>query len=247
MIFKNTRFSIVNLRIFTLLTGWILISLTAVSQNYSRINLEEIPQRKVRKYIVSRSFDQMPDFNSIHASWNRNIDESDFNVNEKTFYLNYKLASVWETYRHYNPAKMWHGHSVRFGLLISKYSNTVLYTNSSAFPEIDTGQIYFLDLRLLKGLFNVPVAFEIITIDQDRQIMEFSYIENNKSLGKQTLQFFDNGDGRTRINHWSYFKSKSSLRDNIFYPYFHNKFIKDFHRNMRQLIKNNEPVIANLE
>ena len=73
--------------------------------------------------------------------------------------------------------------------------------------------------------------------------MEISYIDNNKSRGKQTIQFFDNGDGCTRIVHLSYFKSESSLRDNLLYPYFHNKFIREFHGNMRKLIKNKQLTI----
>jgi hypothetical protein len=137
---------------------------------------------------------------------------------------------------------MWNGHSVRFGLLISKCSNSVIYKNNPLFPDIDTGQVYFLDMRLLKGLLNVPAAFEITNIDQKQQMVEFSYIDNNTSLGKQTIQFFDNGKDCTRIVHRSYFKSESALRDD-FYPCFHNKFIKEFHRNMKHIIKSAELIV----
>ncbi|MCX6302681.1 MAG: hypothetical protein NTW82_10905 [Bacteroidia bacterium] len=215
-------------------------SLPSVSQSHKTIDLEEIPQKKIRKYLVSRSFDQMNDFSSIHASWKKDIDASDYNVIEKTFYLKNKLSNVWDFYRHINPVKMCNGRSIQFGLLISKPTNSVIYTNNPYLPEIDTGQVYFLNIRLMKGLFNIPVAFEIINIDQKQQIVEFSYIDNNKSLGKQTIQFFDNGEGRTKIVHRSYFKSESSLRDNLLYPHFHKKFIKDFHRNIKQLIKSNK-------
>ncbi|MCX6335301.1 MAG: hypothetical protein NT092_13550 [Bacteroidia bacterium] len=210
-------------------------SLSVVSQNPETINLKEIPQRKVRKYIASRSIDQMNDFSSIHASWGKGIDESIFKVIEKTFYLKYKLPNVWQSYLHINPFKTWDRHSIRLGLLITKCSNSVIYTHSPSPPDIDTGQVYFLDLKLLKGVFNIPVAFEITNIDYNQQIMEFSYIEKNKSLGKQTIQFFDNGDGRTRIVHRSYFKSDSPLRDDIFYPFFHKIFINEFHRSIRRL------------
>jgi hypothetical protein len=215
-----------------------LTSFTGFSQGFQSIHIEEIPQRKVRKYIVSREIDKMHDFSAIHSSWKKEIRESDFNVNEKIFYLSYNLSNVWKCYSHANPVETWNGKSMSLGLLISKESNSAIYTKSSAFPEIDTGQVYFLNLRLIKGLFNVPVAFEIINIDRNHQIEEISYIDNNKSLGKQTIQFFDNGDGRTRIVHRSYFKSESWLRDKLLYPYFHRKFIKEFHGNMRLLIRN---------
>jgi hypothetical protein len=208
-----------------------------VSQSITRINLSEIPQRKVRNYIISESIDKMDDYSSIHASWKKNIDKSHFNLIEKSFLLNYDLSDVWDFYRHANILEMWNGKTVRFGVLISKPTNTIINSYNSSFHEIDTGDVYFLNLKLLKGILNVEVAFEIITIDLKQRIMEFSYIDNNKSLGKQTIQFFNNGPGKTKIVHLSYFKSKSSLRDKVFYPYFHKKFIREFHKNMSSLIE----------
>jgi hypothetical protein len=70
--------------IITLLIIFGFSSLTGFSQNLKTINLGEIPQRKVRKYIVSRSIDHMSDFSSIHPSWKKDMDESAFNVIEKT-------------------------------------------------------------------------------------------------------------------------------------------------------------------
>jgi hypothetical protein len=211
---------------------------TTFSQGPVRINIEEIPQRTIRNYIVSRSIDKMDNFSLIHASWKKNIDESTFNVIEKSFLLNYNLSDSWEFYRHANALKMWNGKSVRFGLLISKSTNTVINIINSSFHEIDTGDVYFLNLKLIKGLFNVEVAFVITDIDPVHRIMEFSYIDDNKSLGKQSIQFFDNGSGMTRIVHRSFFKSNSNIRDKLFYPYFHKKFIREFHKNMSRLIKN---------
>jgi len=178
----------------------------------------------------------MDDYSSIHASWKKDNHESDYNTVIKTFYLKSPLSDVWGYYTHSNPVRMWDGECVRFGLMISKYSNSVFYKDNSSFPLIDTGQVFFLGLRLMNGLINVPVAFEMINIDQDQKIVEFSYLDDNKSLGKQTIQFFDNGNGRTKIIHTSYFKSGSSFRDKVFYPYFHKRLIKEFHGNMKLFI-----------
>jgi hypothetical protein len=207
------------------------------SQIPQTINLKEIPQRKVRKYIEARDINYMQDFSVIHASWKKGIDESAFQFHEKTFFLTDKLAHVWDCYKQANPTKSWKGPFVKFGLLISKHSNSVVYSKNLYFPEIDTGQVYFLDLKLMRGLFNLPMAFEIIKLDPLQRIIEFSYIDGNKSAGKQTIQFSDNDDGRIRITHKSYFRSDSRFRDNILYPYFHRKFIKEFHRNMKQMVK----------
>lgn len=237
MILKIARSGIISIRVISVFIILGLSSQPGISQILKKINLEEIPQRKVRQYIVSRNIDKMKDFSLIHASWKKNIDASTFHVIEKTFYLKSKLSDVWEFYRHANPFEMLNGKSLRFGLMISKFSNSVTYSDNSSFPTLDTGQVYFLDIKLIKGLFNVPVAFEFINIDPEKKIVELSYIDNNISRGKQTLQFFDDGEGRTRIAHNSYFKSESSFRDDFLYPYFHKKFIREFHRNMKHLIK----------
>lgn len=212
------------------------VSLSSVSQGLETINLKEVPQRKIRKYIQSREIDKMDDFSAIHSSWKKGINESDFHVIEKKLFMKNRLSVVWECYRNTNLRKSLNRHFIRLGLMISKRSNSVTYTKNLNFPEVDTGQVYFLDLKLLKGLFNVPTAFEITKIDPKQLIVEFSYLDDNKSLGKQTIQFFDNGDGRTRIVHRSYFKSDSWLRDAFLYPYFHKRLINGFHRNMRQLV-----------
>ncbi len=213
-----------------------LLPAAMASQDVSSINLKEIPQKKVRKFIISGAFDKMRDFSLIHSSWKKDAIESDFRVIEKTFNLKVGHTIVWNTYRHANSIEMWDNRSVKLGLLISKSTNTVTYRNNDFFPEIDTGQVYFLRLRLLKGLLNLPVAFEIIKINQEEEIIEFSYLEKNKSKGKQTIHILDGGNGVTNIVHKTYFRSGSLLRDDL-YPFFHKRFIKEFHRNMNRKIR----------
>jgi hypothetical protein len=236
MIFKPKVPDAVNLRVFIYLFLYAFISQASYSQIPQTIKLDEIPQRKVRNYMVSSEIDKMNDFSAIHSSWRSDMDETGFSINEKTFYLNAGLSAVWNCYRHVNFVRAWNGKSVSFGLLIVKSSNSVIYAKNTVLPEANAGQVYFLDLRLLKGLFNIPVAFEITNIDEEMKIMEFSYIDGNKSEGKQTISFFDNGDGTTRIVHKSYFRSKSSFRDKILYPFFHKKFIREFHENMKEYL-----------
>lgn len=237
MMFKKFKSGIFRLSVAILFIIIGLSESSCFSQVPQTINMNNVHQRKVRKYIEARKINYMQDFGLIHASWKKTSDESAYLFQEKTFFLKEKLSDVWDCYRKANPTKSWNGHFVRFGLLISKKSNSVVYSNNSTFPEIDTGQIFFLDLRIMRGLFNLPMAFEIINIDPSQRIIEFSYIDGNKAKGKQTIQFSDNDDGRIRITHKSYFKSDSPFRDNLLYPYFHKKFIRDFHRNMKLQVK----------
>jgi hypothetical protein len=238
MIFQRMPFGKITVLQLFLIFLVVLFSLPVFSQRVQPINLEGIRHRKVRKFIEDKKINLMPHFASIQASWKEGIDKSTFSYYEKEFYLNDDISNVWKCYNQTNPTLMWNGHFVKFDFMISKCSNSTAYFNNKIFPEMDTGQVYFLDLRLMRGLFNVPIAFEIINIDPIRKIIEFSYIKGNKSLGKQSLQFLENGDGRIRIIHGTYYKSDSKFRDHFIYPYFHKKLLKEFHRNMRHLILN---------
>jgi len=233
-----------NFNLIYLVFFFAILSVSGFSQSTDIIDLEEIPQRKVRKYLISRHIDKMREFSSIKASCRKEGVDSDFHMNEKEFNLQYDLRNVWDCYSNINPGDTWSRNSLQFGLLISKCSNSVTYVRNASFTAVDTGQVYFLNLKLLKGLFNIAVAFEVIDVDQRRQVVELSYIDNNKAKGKQIIEFFDKGDGSTRIVHRSYFKSESSFRDKLLYPMFHKKFIREFHRNMGQIIKNSNPVIT---
>jgi len=234
----------VSIRLYLSLIVLFYSSLAITAQHLTLIDLEEIPQRKVRSFIESEEIDKMNDFSLIRPSCIDDAIESDYHVLVKTFFLNNRLSDVWECYRHADLTKYSRKCSVRFGLLLEKFSNTVIYNGRPEKTVIDTGQVYFMNLRLLKGLLNVPVAFEIITIDPGKLVVELSYIEGNKTRGKQTLQFFDNGDGRTRIVHRSFFRSESSLRDAVFYPLFHKKFIREFHSIMKQSIVNKPLIVS---
>lgn len=200
------------------------------------IDLNLIHKRKVRQFIVDQHIDSLYSYSQIVPSWYHESDIESYNKHEKTFVVKEDLSNVWECYIKTNPVQSWDGRIIDFGLLISKNTNSFLYDSKGSFSEVETGQVYFLNLKLLRGICNIPVAFEVINIDPVDKLMEFSYIEGNVTQGKQTLQFIEDDNNTTHIIHRSYFKSGSNFRDGI-YPYYHKKIIKDFHRNMRHILK----------
>lgn len=244
MIFRKTLKCMFSAPYMILFLFHIMVSVTVFSQRAQTICLSEIPQKHVRSYIEKREINYMQNFSDIHASWNKETNESTYRVHEKVIFFKNNIEDVWSCYRHSNPVKSWNTHFIKVGLVISKGTNTVTYINNCDHPEIDTGQVVFIDLKLIRGLFNVPLAFEITNIDPFQKILEFSYIEGNTTQGKQTVQFFDNRDGSTKIVHRSYFKSYSPFRDKFLYPHFHSKFIKEFHRNMRHELNNLDSTIT---
>lgn len=199
------------------------------------IKLEQIHQGKIRKYIQCQIDENKHQFCEIHPSWIRGKDLSSYSKNEMTFFLYGNFQDIWQGYVSANPSKSWNGRKVSFGLLLQKFPGNIFY-DQDPIMGIDTGQVCFLNLKLLLGICNIPVAFEIITVDTAEKIIEFSYIDGNKSSGVQQVEFLDIGDERTKIMHTSYYKSDSHFRDKWIYPFFHKKIVRDFHRNMRKLL-----------
>lgn len=203
------------------------------------IDLERIQQRSVRKYIEYQIEEGKHQFYDIQPSWNNGNDLSDFRKKEMTFFLKGDFTEIWKGYVSADPSKSWNGRKISFGLLLLKFPGMIFYDHDPV-NGVDLGQIYFLNLKLLYGIYGLPVAFEIITVDEENRIIEFSYIEGNKSIGVQQVKFIDQGNEHTEIIHTSYYKSDSRFRDKWIYPHFHKIIVRDFHRNMRKLLSDEE-------
>lgn len=199
------------------------------------INLDKIQQKTSRKYINDLIKENKHQFSDIQASWKNENDTSTHNKNEMTFFMNGNIQDIWNAYLSANPSKSWNSCRVSFVLLLKKFPSTIYYENDNI-NGIDTGQVFFLSLKLLFGIVKLPVAFEMINIDPDKKIIEFSYIEGNKSSGKQQIRFVEIQSKRIKIIHTSYFKSDSRYRDKYLYAFFHQKLVKDFHRNMSKIL-----------
>jgi hypothetical protein len=199
------------------------------------ISLERIQQSKIRKYIECQIDEGKHQFCDMHPSWNSGKDLSSYRKNEMTFFLKGNFQDIWQGYISANPSKSWNGRKISFGLLLQKFPGLIFYDHDPIMGA-DTGQVYFLNLKLMLGICNIAVAFEIIALDTKKMILEFSYIEGNKSTGVQEVEFMDLGGERTEIIHTSYFKSDSHFRDKWLYPFFHKIIVNDFHRNMRKLL-----------
>jgi hypothetical protein len=163
---------------------------------------------------------------------------------ESAYLFRESPETVWRTYQETSPAKSWNGRMVSFGLLVSTWNNEILYRGDNNFTGIDTGQVIFVNLRILKGLYNLAVGLEIVDIDCTRKSITYSYIKGGKSRGKQTLYFRPTRNGYTQIIHQTAFKGDSFLRDRYLYPYFHRIAINEFHRNMKNYMKYSNKILT---
>jgi hypothetical protein len=199
----------------------------------NEVQLVKIKDLKVQEYLKQLEESNIHTFSDITPSLKSLSDESGYLIHERKYLVRDSLEKVWLHYLNTEPQRAWNSNKIKFNLLYSRKTKKLFYPDD-LFEKTDTGQILFLNLKLLKGIKNLAVAFEITYIDGIKKIIEFSYIKGNITEGKQQLKFMDTRKGYTRIVHKSFHKSNSRLWDNVLYPYFHDRVINNFHRNMRR-------------
>lgn len=206
--------------------------------NISSVDFNQIKHKAVKNYIVDQQNRHIEYFSDMEASVKENTDLASFMNYEKEYLIKEPIDVVWGNYKHSSQTDIWDLQRVSFGMLYSREDQSVVYENQNFFG-MEVGQIYYLNLKVLNGLYRLPVVFEIITVDPEKKLIEFSYLKGGTAQGKQMIQFEDTEEGFTRIIHKSFVKSHSKIRDMYVYPFFHNKIIKEFHDNMRRTIAEN--------
>ncbi len=200
-----------------------------------QINLEQIEKKSVRKYIKKQIKDGYQSIEDLKPSWSSQDDLSSYYKHVMTLSVDASLQKVWESYLLSDPSKVWNNKSSTKQLVLQKTPEKIYHT-TDPISTTKIGQIYFLNLKLLARLVNMAVAFEIVTIDAQKRLIEFSYIEGNTSEGVQRIEFFALDEHSTEIIHTSYFKSGKRFRDRWVYPFFHKKLTTDFHTNVRKFL-----------
>jgi hypothetical protein len=223
----------------------IIASSVCVAQNtLKKIDLTRIPQEKIRTLLTLQfSENSILQCNILQPTYHKGQNLKGYHYLESAYMLKEIPEKVWKTYQATSPAESWNGSMVSFGLLISKSKNSIMYRDDKNFTGIDTGQVFYVNLKIMKGLYNLAVGLEIIDIDTFHRSITFSYIKGGKSRGEQTIFFIPTKKGYTEIIHQTAFKGDSYIRDRYLYPYFHRIAINEFHRNMKKFILlNNKPL-----
>ncbi|MBN8702568.1 MAG: hypothetical protein J0M08_05860 [Bacteroidetes bacterium] len=224
------------LHIGLFVTLMVLGNLSHAHENLSDIDLKKVHHKKVRRFLRKQQLNNIIRFNDIQPSLVDNAADIDqYSTHTKTYVVNQSISKSWEAYKNANPAIAWCGKNIGFDVLLKKSTGEIVYNDSKEYDGAKKGNVLFLNLKVCKGLANVPVAFEITTVDPANRIMEFSYIKGNKSQGKQQLKFVEGENGQTQIIHQTYFKSGSKFRDKYIYPFFHTRIINQFHKNIKKV------------
>ena len=186
-------------------------------------------------------------FCDIQPSVNDGSDLSAFYFHNSVYTVNASVERVWETCLFASPENLWKGKTLGLSCIYSKNSDKIFYRSQSRFDTLELNQVYFINIRIMP-LFSIASALIVTKIDYDEKLIEFTYIEGNKSNGRQTVRLIANSDNETGIIHDTYYKSSSKFRDKRLYPLIHKKVINDLHKNIdkySQKIKNEPTIIKN--
>lgn len=222
-------------KLFLFIIIWICTFKSFAQLSLDKINFSKIGQKKIRQFINKQKHNHIVKFTDLKPSCNLNKDTVNFRKLEKKYLIKENIEKVWDVYTSENPAEIWNGKFVTFGLLYSMQANKLIYRGDK-YSGLAPGHILYLNMKILKGLYNLALSFEITTISSLNKIIELSYVDCNKSRGIQLIKMAGTKEGYTTIIHTTYYKSNSKIRDRLLYPAFHRKAINEFHRNLKRKI-----------
>ena len=202
----------------------------------SEIDFNRIRQKSIRNFLKDQIETGIVYFKDFRPSVTAQTDTSQFDFNVHHFHLQQTPETAWNAYITAHPAKVWQGKIVSCGFIYSPVSKRVIFADNN-YPELEAGQIFFIEMQVLCGLVKFPVCFMVTKIDETKRTITFSYVASGSSKGSQTIRLDDNGKGGTDILHSSIHQTKNVLRDKTLYPIYHRKAIKEVHQNIKNILE----------
>ena len=182
-----------------------------------------------------QSFLDAHDWNFSEFRCSDMSDLAEYNKHVRYYTTDTNLKEVWNKYLSVEPRDIWNSSAAEYGIMYSTEHKQDYRKDYSEPIEFAEGQIYLLDL-LIGDWLHIPVAFKITRINHQRHILEFTYLEQNKSNGLQEMKFSEyrgnDGKSHTLITHLSYYTSHDGFRDRVLYPDYHNNTIDEYHRSV---------------
>jgi hypothetical protein len=212
--------------------------ITSAGQAQTRLSetdFNRIKQKSIRNFLKDQIETGIVYFEDFRPSVTALTDSSQFDSNIHRFQLQQTPAVAWNAYLTSHPAKVWQGKIVSCGFIYSQVSKQVIFPDDK-YPGLETGQLFFIEMRVLFGLVKFPVCFMVTEINNNERTISFSYVASGTSTGSQTIRLVANGKGETDILHSSIHQTKNLLRDKTMYPIYHRKAIKEIHKNIKNIL-----------
>jgi len=211
----------------------VILLCLVVSAEGQLIDFSRIKQRKVRKLMTDNHLSNQKDFNGMEAACF--ADGEGYSRNTKTFLVKARPDAVWSAYRNSTPKQCWGGKRVSFGVLFDSPEKPLVYADAP-YGGMKVGQIVFIQLHLLKGLYKLAVAHKVVAVDDEHRRLQICYMKKGASEGSQFISLKETAEGYTEVTHDTYYKSKSKFRDKRIYPGIHEKVISEYHSNVARSV-----------
>jgi len=159
-------------------------------------------------------------------------DLTDFREHIRYYIIDRDIETAWKAYTTVSLEKYWQGPMATFSSMLNPSTGEQYSAGDPDIPAVSPGQIIKLNL-LIDDYIHIPVYFQIRIVDEEDKVIEFVYMEQNTSHGKQVISFSSfetNGVPVTLVRHRSWFQSDSSFRDALFYGHYHTLTVDEFHQ-----------------
>jgi len=181
------------------------------------------------KKLKKMGADRYTRFEEFELSVVGEIDPSQYRLNHMVFEIEQPLENVWNAYLSSDPKESWSGKNIQFDFAYSKRDQKVFYRDGVV-PNAHEGLGVFILLKILR-VGKISAAMEISKVNAETKTIDYTYLLKNTSNGRQTIQLTDLGNGKTRLDHTTYFTSGKRWRDAI-YPVIHEALIEELHENV---------------
>lgn len=200
------------------------------------IDCDQMPYSSMKKLLAREGIASTFDIERLQPTCVAEAEVDQYQYHIKTYFIDASVDKVWEAYKTIDPQDAWRGSIGSYAFMYSREDGLIRYVSDN-YPGIEEGQIIFLNLRFLHGLFNIAVGQEVTEIDDENQEMKFCYLDNNVSAGSQSFRLKSTADGRTMVVHQTNYRSDSKFRDERLYPLIHSLIIKEYHRSVAAQIE----------
>lgn len=207
-----------------------------------KLDFDRIRQKKIIEFVRIQKRNGKKTFYELNSFCYRKQDSIKFRQISSTYLIHENADKVWKGYLRMCPFEAYTGNRVGIGFVYSKKDDKIIY-EGDVYDNLEVGQQYFFNIRVLGGIKNMGIADEVTGLDESTKTIRFCYLQYGKTEGTQEISLKETSNGYTQVTHKSWYHSGSKFRDRILYPYFHNLTIGEYHRIVKNMLEKPKSLI----
>lgn len=152
----------------------------------------------------------------------------------RRYYVSASPQELWNLYRSIDQRTLWSGPVAFFRGMADSVRDDFFTAADPVVPPVEECQSYLVHLRFLR-VVRMNAAFRITSVSDAYRTLEFTYLEDNTSWGRQRIVITptppgEGYEGGSTVDHHTQYASGRVIRDRLLYPPFHSRAIDEFHR-----------------